>query len=333
MEQLAEFEYLQKLGGGQFGEVFLCKSRLNDEIRAVKHIALRGSADIAAWRAEAEALAACRNDHVVRIYHAAATRDGPVLVMDYLPGGDAEQRWLPAGGPVGEVVDCLLDATWGLHHLHSTGLVHRDLKPANLLFNAAGRAVIGDFGLAGRKASQATVAYAPHLPPEVVAGGPWTTLADIYALGVTGWRLLGAPPMPSLVDLERAIRAGSWPDRGVWPLHVHGSLRRALRAAMHPDPARRPARASVLREALLVSRPVVSLTQTGPGSWLGAGSSSTYSVTCLHTGADWVVSAIRDRGSGARRLMPGEHHAKRSDAIRCVRDTLEAVATTGRAAG
>src|SRR6201995_135831 len=101
MEQLPEFEYLERLGGGHFGVVYRCQCRLTDEVRAVKNIALEGSADIAAWQAEAEALAACKNDHIVRIHHAAATGDGPVLVMDFLPGGEAERRWLPAGGPDG----------------------------------------------------------------------------------------------------------------------------------------------------------------------------------------------------------------------------------------
>ena len=99
-----------------------------------------------------------------------------------------------------------------------------------------------------------------------------------------------------------------------------------------PRPRPRPTRASALREALLVSRPVVNLAQTGPGSWAGADSTGTYTVSCLRTGGDWVVSATRDKGSGARRLTPDEHHAKRAEATRCVRDTLEAVATTGRAA-
>jgi eukaryotic-like serine/threonine-protein kinase len=330
VEQLPEFDYLRKLGGGQFGEVFLCRSLLNDELRAVKHIALKGSGNIAAWRAEAEALAACRNDHVVRIYHAAATGEGPVLVMEYLPGGDAEERWLPAGGPVGEVVDCLLDATWGLHHLHAAGLVHRDLKPANLLFDAKGRAVIGDFGLAGRKASRPGVIYAPHQPPEVVVGGDWTTAADIYALGVTGWRLLGAPPMPDLADLDEAIRRGSWPNRDAWPVHVHAGLRRALCASMHADPARRPASASDLREALVTARPVVDLAQIGPGSWHGNGDGIAFAITCLRKDGGWVVKATRDKGSGARRLAPDTVHTKRAGAVRCVQAVLEAVATRGR---
>ncbi len=310
MEQLPEFDYLERLGGGHFGVVYRCRSRLTQEIRAVKHIALRSSADIAAWQAEAEALAACENANIVRIYHAAATGEGPVLVMDYLPGGDAERRWLPAGGPVGEVVDCLIDATWGLHHMHTAGLVHRDLKPANLLFDASGRAVIGDFGLAGQATKRADFAYAPHVPPEVLAGADWTGAADIYALGVTGWRLFGAPPRPDGPDLVRALQTGTWPDRELWPLHVHAAARRVLRTAMHPDPTRRPPNAARLREGLVSARPVVSFREIGPGSWAGRDDRAVYEVTCEKAADGWVVAATRDAGKGARRLRPDVGCAK-----------------------
>ena len=331
MEQLPEFEYLERLGGGHFGVVYRCGSRLTHEVRAVKHIALKGSADIAAWRAEAEALAACKNDHIVRIHHAAATGDGPVLVMDYLSGGDAERRWLPAGGPVGDVIDCLIDATWGLHHMHTAGLVHRDLKPANLLFDAAGRAVIGDFGLAGQATKRADFAYAPHIPPEVLGGADWTPVADIYALGVTAWRLLGAPPKPDGPDLASALQEGIWPDREWWPLHVHARARRVLRAAMQPDPGRRPASAARLREALTSARPVVSLREVGPGSWAGTGNRGTHEVTCEKVTDGWVVRATRDAGKGTRRLRPDVRCANTADATQCIRNTLEALATSGGA--
>ena len=74
-------------------------------------------------------------------------------------------KWLPGGGPVAEVVRCLLDATWGLAHLHNEGLLHRDLKPATLLFDAAGTTVIGDFGLAGLASADTPATYLPHVPP------------------------------------------------------------------------------------------------------------------------------------------------------------------------
>jgi serine/threonine protein kinase len=35
-----------------------------------------------------------------------------------------------------------------LDSLHSRGIIHRDIKPENILFEADGKLVLGDFGLA-----------------------------------------------------------------------------------------------------------------------------------------------------------------------------------------
>jgi len=239
----------------------------------------------------------------VPIYHGAATADGPVLVMGYLPGGDAERRWLPCGGPVGEVVSCLIDATWGVHHLHNAGLLHRDLKPANLLFDGEGRGVIGDFGLAGVVGGTVPAGYLPHVPASVLNGQPWKRADDIYALAVTGWRLLGAPPMPDDIDvLEAALRAGTWPNRSAWPQHIHARLRRALRSGMHPNVDKRPSSAGAFREALHAAVPVVSWRMASPTEWQGVDSDSTYLLRVETTRSGWRVETLRDRGAGFRRL-------------------------------
>lgn len=306
MAWLPEFDYIDELGGGDFGKVYLCRSRFTGELRAVKHIDLPVPATIEVWRREAEALAACRNEHVVRIHHATGTPDGPVLVMDYLPGGNAEKRWLPAGGQVGDVVRCLLDSTWGLAHLHNEGLLHRDLKPANLLFDDNGATVIGDFGLAGHPSDHLPFEYLPHIPPEVQAGGDWTQQADVYALGVTGWRLLGSPPRPTTRDeVLGALRSGTWPSRDLWPDHVHASLRKALRAAMHREPAKRPSSAQKLRDLLLKAVPVVSWGANGQGRWVGVDRDAHYELTVAATREGWRTELTRDRGSGPRRVTAG----------------------------
>lgn len=333
MNRLPEFDYVDDLGGGHFGRVYLCRNKLSGEIRAVKHITLPSATTVADWRREAEALAACNNPHVVRIHHASATADGPVLVMDYLSGGNAQTRWIPEGGPVGEVVRCLVDATWGLAHLHNEGLLHRDLKPANLLFDSEGQCVIGDLGLAGDAMSGASLHYSPHVPPELRGGGNWTPAADVYALGVTGWRLLGAPARPEGAELAEALRHGTWPDRETWPAHVHTPLRKALRAAMHPDSTKRPASATKVRALLEIATPHVSWRAAGSNQWIGSDEAARLELAVVARRIGFGVELTRDLGSGARRVKAGCSVADtEAGAVMSAQRVLDALACGGIAA-
>lgn len=78
---------------------------------------------------------------------------------------------------------------------HEVGVVHRDLKPSNILLRD-GQPVLFDFGLA--QDAQAPDAQPGRLygtpmtasPEQVLAEGPVDGRADVYALGVTLFRLI-----------------------------------------------------------------------------------------------------------------------------------------------
>ncbi len=117
-----------------------------------------------------------------------------------------------------------------------------------------------------------------HLPPEnLVAGAIQTPAGDVWALGVTAYRLLNGDEQHRVAqqadDPKTLIFSGKYPAKDQYLPHIHGKLRRCLDRALHADPAKRWESASVLRRQLEMARPTVSWTPhsepSGGSSWTG----------------------------------------------------------------
>jgi serine/threonine protein kinase len=203
----------------------------------------------------------------------------PVIRMEYLPNGSVDDKHNGSPVPVEEAVRIMEDACRGISHLHAQGILHRDIKPANLLLADSGRVKVSDFGLACELADAKTApprSYPMHLPPETAnAGTGITTIAgDIYAAGVTAYRLLNGDQtlravIQSGADVRDLIAKGKYPDRKLWLHHIHSSLRRVINKAMHIDPDKRYADAGTFRRALEQARPKVSWWPGAPVNGLG----------------------------------------------------------------
>ena len=88
------------------------------------------------------------------------------------------------------------------------GILHRDVKPENLFVTATGEFKLGDFGIA--KALDRTVSsYSSkgtfsYMAPEVFAGKPYDTRADLYSVGIILYKLMNQNRDP-FIDAEKQI--------------------------------------------------------------------------------------------------------------------------------
>jgi serine/threonine protein kinase len=234
------------LGKGGMGEVW----RAHD-INQGREVALKlfpaGSLTIHAYH-EARVLTLIASGNVMRVYNADTFIDVPYIATAIAEAGTTEDR---AAAPPGLGLSAHLVVRWirhclvGLDACHAIGLVHRDIKTSNLFLNSDDWALLGDFGIAhpvdaaGRVPPGGTPITKP---PEMITNGYGLLRSDLYAVGVSAYRLLaGMWPFQGadIPAIERAIVSRSYISlRDIAP-HVSRRLASRIEQAMAADPADR----------------------------------------------------------------------------------------------
>lgn len=146
-----EYEPMDIIGRGAFGEVRICKHKETEEIVAIKKMKKKEMImknQITHVRAEKELLSNAKNPWIVELKCSFQDHNNLYLVMEYLPGGDLmnllikkdilseeESRFY-----MGEMV-------LAIESVHRLNYIHRDLKPDNVLLDADGHIKLTDFGL------------------------------------------------------------------------------------------------------------------------------------------------------------------------------------------
>lgn len=96
----------------------------------------------------------------------------------------------------------------GLEYLSTVRkIIHRDIKPSNLLINSAGQVKITDFGLAGQgQVARTWLGSQPYMAPERVSGLDYTSLCDVWSLGIALCELAtGKNPYEDVINKDKPM--------------------------------------------------------------------------------------------------------------------------------
>ena len=255
---MSDYERLERLGSGNFGEVWLVYDRALNIKCAVKYVDISRIHDPTNFYHEPHALMALRHTNVVRVEDAGKLNGRTLYIaIEYLPRGSVEAVFRGRPVPLSKAILILCDVCWALEYAHQNNYIHRDIKPANILLARNGTAKLSDFGLATRVPRGATASpygYLTHVAPEVFQTGKTVPLSDIYALGVTAYRLFnGDSFLPEVTDPEQIqdmVLDGSYPDRNYYRPYVPQKVKRIINKCMDIDSENRYQRASEFRRAL-----------------------------------------------------------------------------------
>jgi serine/threonine-protein kinase len=191
-----------RLGQGGFATTYIA----NDMNVASRRVVVKILLDVRsedAWalrkfRDEVEALARINHPNVVAVIDSGETAEGkPFLVMQYVAGAPLRQAIPREGMPLPRIANIIRQTGRALSAAHHAGVCHRDLKPENIIVgNSAGaedEVKLIDFGLAGLRdsgpASTKVAGTWAYMAPEQFQG-KFTTLSDVYQMGVLAYELV-----------------------------------------------------------------------------------------------------------------------------------------------
>jgi eukaryotic-like serine/threonine-protein kinase len=248
----ADLKIGHKIGAGVFGEVFLGADPVHGDVavKVFRRDHPKPETDDewkerkAALLNEGRRLKAADHRNVVRVHHLTEEDGGNAvhLTMHYCTGGSLQTTF--EKGPIGlaDARKVWTDATFGLQAVHARSMLHRDIKPSNLLVEGE-VVLLGDFGFATDElvlGYAAEAGYRDHLAVEVWKGGGTSKKTDIWALGMTVYRLLhGAEWYSRSVRPQYIIADGGFAESLSWLPHVPKRWRTMIRKMMADDSRQR----------------------------------------------------------------------------------------------
>jgi serine/threonine-protein kinase len=265
-----------ELGHGAMGVTYLAIDKVLHRRVALKVIEVPAAARSSQamrerFLREARAAAALRHPNVAGVFQFGASPDAShcYYAMEVVEGETLEAR-VRRDGPLNakSALEIAIQITRALMAAAAHGLIHRDLKPGNIMLTrgdthtAEPEVKVIDFGLAKAIADAGGETDLTHgefvgtpnfASPEQFGSGPVDARSDIYSLGATLWFALTglAPHSGSTIEeiRDRQTR-DDLPVEQLVARKVPEPIIKLLRCTLAVDPARRPASARELMEAL-----------------------------------------------------------------------------------
>ncbi|MGH8644994.1 MAG: serine/threonine-protein kinase [Gammaproteobacteria bacterium] len=162
---------------------------------------------------EGRTIAQLIHANIITIHDIGVVRGLHYLSMEYVDGGDLNQR-IRGGVTPAFALDIVAKVARALALAHRRGVVHRDVKPANILFRDDRTPLLTDFGIAKQLggtqdvSTTGTILGSPYyMSPEQAQGKAVDGRSDIYSLGIILYEMLnGWKPFVAESDISTIVK-------------------------------------------------------------------------------------------------------------------------------
>lgn len=223
-----DLQTMMLLGRGEFGDVFLAKTRSTKEGEAdavvmVKALQSREERAHADFKREMDTFHRLNHEGIVRLVGVSRDTEPFLAIMEYTDWGDLKQFLLatqkdsarkgPKPPPLSQAqaIAVCHQAALAMEHLSSHRLIHRDLAARNCLVTSRLDIKVGcpalsrDTYAAEYFRHQNQVVPLRWTPAEALFEDEWSTKSDVYSFGVLVWETFSRGALPHADKDDRTV--------------------------------------------------------------------------------------------------------------------------------
>ncbi|ERS03629.1 hypothetical protein Q674_08495 [Acinetobacter sp. COS3] len=263
-DKLYKYELVDRIGGGNFGQVWVAKDHTLDKNVAVK-ILDDTNEPVFKHLQEAKYGHCVTHQNVVHVHYADVIEHNGlnlvVIAMDLHPGSVEDELNSAHYVEIKRATKIIIDVLKGLEYLHEKDIFHNDIKPSNIIISNTKSALLTDYGISIQTKNlqpiQSPNSYRLHAAPETLITQNISVQTDIYQLGLTFYRIING--IGNIKDIRAKLGedefnqskiTGDLLTHSEFLPFVPSNLKKIVLKASHVDPKQRYQTALEMRKDL-----------------------------------------------------------------------------------